>query len=326
MQSHTDRDELIQAFLHKNQLDHAECSLLCGDASFRRYFRVSTQRGSSVLMDAPPQYENTVLFADVTRELLEGGLYVPRLHAVDTQQGLILMEDLGDTLLSTLLDTPEEEFWLNCALMNLVNMQNAMRLHCADLPVYDEAVLMEEMLLYPKWFIQVHLQESYEEDTLQNELLHLARSVEAQPRAYVHRDYHSRNLFCLPGGVIAMIDYQDRIYGPATYDLISLTRDCYHRYVGKQVSYWHEKIRNQAFSYISREDWCRFCIQSALQRHLKVLGIFARLAHRDGKNAYLADLPLVLDYAVEEAERLGNYPLLLRSLQQQQQSLEQMHA
>lgn len=315
-------------------------TLLSGDASFRRYWRLlaprcalkqSSEAGtaawlaqqnaemSCVLMDAPPP-ENAGLFVRVSRELARAGLRVPQLLQVDEKQGFVLMEDLGDRLLSECLqDFERQEFYLQRALALLGEMQEGMRA-CHNLPLYNKSLLLKELSIYKDWFLPAY--PVVEATFLCSELEALAQAVAAQPRVYVHRDFHSRNLLETPQGEMAMLDYQDRVAGPASYDLISLTRDCYRRYDPAQVDVWHEEFRQKHFPEVAAEQWQRYCDECSLQRHVKVLGIFRRLAQRDGKKRYLGDIPRVMRYAVEEAQRLP-YPRLCTVLRQQAALLAQ---
>jgi len=278
------------------------------DASFRRYFRVTfaDARDSLVVMDAPPEKENCRPFLHVA-QLLEGaGVHVPKVHASNLAQGFLLLEDLGaSTYLERLNEgdartTAAAGLYL-AAIDTLVAIQLAST--PTELPPYDDALLRRELHLFPDWYVARHLRV----ELAPNEAEVLAKAFElvlannlAQPRVYVHRDYHSRNLMAcnpLPG----VLDFQDAVYGPITYDLASLLKDAYvsweeDRVIDWCVRYW-EKARKAGlpvpadFSAFYRDfEWM------GVQRHLKVAGIFARLFHRDGKERYLADLPLVLEY------------------------------
>jgi hypothetical protein len=275
------------------------------DASFRRYFRATFADGQTrVVMDAPPQHEDCRPFLHIAKLFEDAGTHVPHVYAQNLGQGFLLLSDLGNiTYLQALqdgnADTAKELY--GAATDALVKIQIASRDN--ELPLYDKALLLREMRLFPEWYIAKHLNVMLSE--AQNAKLEMvfARIIAnnlAQPKVYVHRDYHSRNLMVTdpnPG----ILDFQDAVYGPITYDLASLFKDAYIHWEEAEIidwliRYW-EKARkaglpvHEDFSGFYRDyEWM------AVQRHLKVLGIFARLYHRDGKEGYLKDLPLVMAY------------------------------
>lgn len=277
------------------------------DASFRRYFRVrfaAPAFGASTLvaMDAPPPMENCRPFVHVDALLREAGVHAPAIHAQDLERGFLLLEDLGDTTyLAVLRDGDAHTLYLD-AIDALVRFQSSP--HAGTLPPYDEALLRRELNLFPEWYVARHL--GYTLSERQQAMLDgvfdavIANNL-AQPRVFVHRDYHSRNLMVVPDRNPGVIDFQDAVQGPVTYDLVSLLRDAYIAWSEEQqldwaVRYW-ERARaagiavDADFGLFWRDfEWM------GVQRQIKVLGIFARLAHRDGKTAYLADMPLVMAY------------------------------
>ena len=278
------------------------------DASFRRYFRVSfgSDDRSLIAMDAPPGKEDCRPFLHVARLFGASGAHVPAIEAEDLALGFLLLEDLGGTTYLDELDAGAahtgraDELYL-AAIDTLVKIQ------CASiedaLPPYDDALLRRELNLFPEWYVARHLRVTLapgDAAILEESFEAIIANNLAQPRVYVHRDYHSRNLMVcarLPG----VIDFQDAVHGPVTYDLVSLLKDAYIRWDEERiidwcVRYW-EKARKAGlpvgddFHAFYRDfEWM------GVQRHLKVAGIFARLCHRDGKERYLADIPLVLDY------------------------------
>ncbi|MGA7750889.1 MAG: phosphotransferase [Gallionella sp.] len=309
------------------------------DASFRRYFRAIFSNGQTrIVMDAPPQQEDCRPFLHVAELFEDAGTHVPHVYAQDLEQGFLLLSDLGNTTYLQALskgntDTARELY--GAATDALIKIQLASRDN--ELPPYDEALLLREMRLFPEWYIAKHLNVTLSE--VQNAKLEtmFARIIAnnlSQPRAYVHRDYHSRNLMVVdptrwgearecgridqaaipaigslreehvmaatdpnPG----ILDFQDAVYGPITYDLASLFKDAYIRWEEAEVidwliRYW-EKARKAGLPLASDfSEFYRDYEWMAVQRHLKVLGIFARLYHRDGKDGYLKDLPLVMAY------------------------------
>jgi aminoglycoside/choline kinase family phosphotransferase len=285
------------------------------DASFRRYFRVAFADcgDSRIAMDAPPGKEDCRPFLHVARLFASAGAHVPAVHAENLAEGFLLLEDLGGT---TYLDRlgaadapPDTASKLYAAAIDaLVAIQSAGS--PADLPPYDEALLRRELGLFPEWYVAKHLGlELAEKDArlLADAFDRIVANNLAQARVHVHRDYHSRNLMVcdpLPG----VIDFQDAVHGPITYDLASLLKDAYVRWdeprvIDWCVRYW-EKARKAGLPVPA--DFAAFYLDfewMGVQRHLKVAGIFARLAHRDGKERYLADLPLVLDYLQKACTR-----------------------
>ena len=305
------------------------------DASFRRYFRVdsATLGGSLIVMDAPPDKEDVGRFARIATLLREGGLSVPRVLAGDIDQGLLLLGDLGQTTyLDALLRARQAgehaacDSWMRDALHALVRLQGLR----AQLPAYDRQRLLAEMDLFPQWYVQRHLGAELaagESQGLQQVFEVLLGCALAQPVVCVHRDYHSRNLMLLqPGqelGNPGILDFQDAVLGPITYDLVSLLRDAYIAWPEEQqidwaVRYW-EAARGAGLPVDA--DFGQFYRDfefMGLQRQLKVLGIFARLHHRDGKAQYLGDLPQVLAYASAVAARYREFAPLRRLLERLQ--------
>ena len=288
------------------------------DASFRRYFRVMTDRASLIVMDAPPPLEDVRPFVDIATLFARSGASLPKVHEADLTQGFLLLEDFGGTTyLDVLNDDTAPALYVE-AFDALVKIQSISQDHV--LPPYDEALLKRELELYPEWYLTRH--KNYHITARDREVLDAAfrQLIEnnlSQPKVFVHRDYHSRNLMLLPGeGNPGVLDFQDAVYGPITYDLVSLLRDAYIAWPEAQVidycvRYW-EKARAAGlpvgtdFSAFYRDfEWM------GLQRHLKVLGIFARLCHRDGKARYLNDIPLVLNYVVKTVSRYRDLGPLL---------------
>jgi N-acetylmuramate 1-kinase len=271
------------------------------DASFRRYFRATFENRTLIVMDAPPQHEDCRPFLHVARLFEEAGTHVPHVHAQDLEQGFLLLSDLGNTTYLQALSTANARELYGSATDALIKIQLASRDN--KLPPYDEALLLREMRLFPEWYIGKHLGVTLSDAQnakLETVFARIIANNLAQPKVYVHRDYHSRNLMVTepnPG----IIDFQDAVYGPITYDLASLFKDAYIHWKEAEIidwliRYW-EKARKAGlpvaddFSIFYRDyEWM------AVQRHLKVLGIFARLYHRDGKEGYLKDLPQVMAY------------------------------
>lgn len=281
-------------------------SVIAGDASPRRYFRLALPSGNYVVVDAPPATEKNEAFVGVARLLASAGVKVPAVLAVDFERGYLLLEDLGDQLLLPLLDGDSVDALYAQAFAALAKMAAA-NTTGSGLGDYDVALLSEELGRFQAWFVRELLGYAPGEDELAQLDRLSARLVESalqQPRVLVHRDFHSRNLMLADGGELAVIDFQDAVVGPITYDLVSLLRDCYIHWPASQVRGWalayHELLSARGLvADLDQQQFLRWFDWMGLQRHLKVLGTFARLYLRDGKAAYLDDLPLVIHYVVE---------------------------
>jgi N-acetylmuramate 1-kinase len=300
------------------------------DASFRRYFRAFRPDGSSlVVMDAPPEKEAIAPYLKVTRLLSACGVHVPTIEAVSEVRGLILLEDLGSTPLLTQLNAgagADADALYGPALAALADIQQYGLSGACELPPYDRAVLLREMALLPEWFNARHLQlpQSAATDVMLAQTFDLlVHETLAQPQVLVHRDYHSRNLMVTADRNPGIIDFQDALHGPITYDLVSLLKDCYINWPRTRVEQWvagyrRELQRRGVGAGSSDRQFLRWFDMIGLQRHLKVLGIFARLWYRDGKIGYLADLPRTLEYVRDASAR---YPELAPFAQWVQQAL-----
>jgi len=280
-------------------------ALASADASFRRYFRVHRGGGTQVAMDAPPERESLDAWLRVARILAATGVHVPAVLAVDTEQGFVLMGDLGrQHYLEALGEGANPEALYADAIDALVRLQSG---DATALPAYDRELLVREMELFPEWFLARHLSlapDARERSMFAAAFDWLTGQALAQPPVLVHRDYHSRNLLVRPGGNPGIVDFQDAVRGPVSYDLVSLLKDCYVVWPRAQLNAWLDRYRAGAAQAgipvgADRDEFVGWFDRMGLQRHIKVLGIFARLWHRDGKPAYLRDLPRVLDYTLE---------------------------
>ncbi len=304
------------------------------DASFRRYFRVVPAapwhgHRTLVAMDAPPPMENCAPFVKVAAMLEDAGVHAPSVLAQDLPRGFLLLSDLGTTTYLAALDAQNADRLFGDATDSLVRWQAATR--PGVLPTYDEALLRRELELFPEWYVGRHLGISLspgEREDLDRAFAAILTNNLAQPRVYVHRDFMPRNLMVCarnPG----VLDFQDAVEGPVTYDIASLMRDAFvsweqERVLDVTIRYWEKARRARLpvdpdFGIFWRDvEWM------GLQRHLKVLGIFARIRHRDGKAGYVEDTPRFLDYARPVAERypeLAPLARLLERLHDRQQSL-----
>jgi N-acetylmuramate 1-kinase len=291
------------------------------DASFRRYFRARLDDGRSfVAMDAPPEQEDCRPFVHVARLLQEAGVHAPQIHAQDLAQGFLLLADLGTTTYLQALAADNAARLFGDAIDVLVRWQLATR--PGELPPYDEALLRREMNLFPEWYVTKHLNKKLSDDEsvqLENIFSLLVKSALAQPAVYVHRDYMPRNLMvCEPNP--GVLDFQDAVLGPISYDVVSLLRDAFVSWPEAQVLDWSvrywEKAKQAGLPVDADfgEFWRAF-EWMGLQRHLKVLGIFARINYRDGKPKYLADTPRFLGYAGAVSRRYRELAPLARLLE-----------
>ena len=311
------------------QLDLDTLAPASADASFRRYFRIQSQKPNFetlIVMDAPPQHEPLDAFIQVDLLLSTAGLNVPKILEKNIAEGFLLLNDLGSKTYLAELNNQTADRLYQDATRALVQMQLASKPDV--LPNYDQALLQRELDLFPEWYLRKHL--NFELSDLQQTQLNKAFELIiennlAQARVYVHRDYHSRNLMVTEKKNPGVIDFQDAVYGPITYDASSLWRDAYiawpeERVIDWVIQFWEEGRKARLpmpddFGQFYRDfEWM------GLQRHLKVLGIFARLFHRDGKDAYLKDIPLVLEYAIATANRYIELKPLARILEATRQS------
>jgi aminoglycoside/choline kinase family phosphotransferase len=316
-----DRRALVERWLAK-QLEGARFTLTPAseDASFRRYFRAELPGGASyIVMDAPPDKEDCRPFVHVARLLSAAGLHAPRIHAADLAQGFLLLSDLGRRTYLEVLNEANAAALLGDAIEALVRWQLATQ--PGELPPYDEALLRRELNLFPEWYVARHRNIQLPESRM-NALEQISRQLVAsappQPKVYVHRDYMPRNLMLSepnPG----VLDFQDAVIGPISYDVVSLLRDAFlsweeERVLDWSVRYW-ERARAAGLPVDPDfgEFW-RALEWMGLQRHLKVLGIFARIHYRDGKPKYLADTPRFIGYARAVAKRYAALAPLLELL------------
>ncbi len=278
------------------------------DASFRRYFRIKTKDQSLIIMDAPPDKEDCSPFVDITNRLLKIGLNSPEVKAHDIENGFLLLSDLGQVMYLDKLDDDNADTLYKAAIDSLIKMQTQADIN--KLPEYDQQLLDQEMQLFPDWLLKQYLGISNE--WLGDIFSFVSQSALQQPHVFVHRDYHSRNLTWQPNQEPGILDFQDAVLGPISYDLVSLLRDCYIQWPQERivtwVKYYCETMRKKGLlTEISDEEFLRWFDLMGIQRHLKASGIFARLWLRDGKQGYLKDIPRTLNYIIETS---GRYPEL----------------
>ena len=298
------------------------------DASFRRYFRVETVNGTCIVMDAPPDKENCEPFVRIARLMSDAGLYVPRVLAWDEAQGFMLLDDIGThTMMDAIQrDVPQANQGL---YMRALDALLALQQHSRPgvLPAYDEALLQRELSLFPEWYLTQHRQlslDSTQRNMLDKTFQTIVQRNLAAPMVFVHRDFMPRNLMMPHDTVekrLGVLDFQDAVYGPVTYDIASLMRDAFLTWeedvvLDVTIRYWE---RARKLGLMDFEDWhndfgafYRAVEWMGLQRHLKVAGIFARLTLRDGKPKYLADAPRFINYIRSTASRYSELTPLLR--------------
>jgi N-acetylmuramate 1-kinase len=294
------------------------------DASFRRYFRLQFEdnsRPSLIVMDAPPEHENCAAFVHVAKLMRDAGLNVPQIQAQDFDHGFLLLSDLGTRVYIDELNAGNADALFRDALGTLIKWQLATR--PAMLPPYDEALLRRELNLFPDWYIARHLKlelDAAQRQSLETMFQMILKSNLAQPTVYVHRDFMPRNLMLTepnPG----VLDFQDAVIGPITYDVVSLFRDAFiswdeERVLDWSIRYWEQAKRAQLPVAADFGDFYRDFEWMGLQRHLKVMGIFARICHRDGKPRYIADAPRFIAYVRAVCTRYGALKPLARLFDQ----------
>lgn len=313
MPESSDRAAARRQFISRHCGESARVEPASSDASFRTYWRVlAVPGGSRIVMDAPPPHEDVRPWLDVARRLRAAGVHAPAVHGQDVEQGFLLLEDLGERLyLPALTDATVGRLYGD-ALEALWRMQRGGATH--GLPDYDEPRLLAEMALMPEWFLQRHLGAGPGADgigVVEAAFLRLADNALEQPQVFVHRDFHSRNLLVTGQDSPGVVDFQDAVRGPITYDLVSLLRDCYVAWPAQRVDAWVEQYRQRLVEAGATDAdprrFRRWFDLMGLQRHLKVLGIFCRLWYRDGKAGYLADLPLVWRYCTEVMDQYPEF-------------------
>ncbi|MDR3395534.1 MAG: phosphotransferase [Parasulfuritortus sp.] len=287
------------------------------DASFRRYFRARTADASYIVMDAPPAHEDCRPFLHVARLFRAAGANAPEILAENLDEGFLLLTDFGNTTYLSALNEQTADRLYRDANAELVKIQFASR--PGELPEYDEALLRRELMLFPDWYLAKHLKVELtdaQRQVMDQAFVAILANNLAQPRVYVHRDWHSRNLMVTERDNPGVLDFQDAVYGPITYDLVSIYKDAYIRWEEDRVLDWvvrYWEVARKAGLPVAADfgDFYRDFEWMGVQRHIKVLGIFARLYHRDGKSGYLKDMPLVMDYLRRACERyVGLRPFL----------------
>jgi len=270
------------------------------DASFRRYFRVTHTQGQHIVMDAPPEKENTEPFIRIAQLLKSAEINVPTIYQQDLTQGFLLLDDFGCYCFLDKLNTDNATELYHSAFKTLQRLQTTPSLSNSQLPCYDDALLNRELDIFYDWFLTEYLNFSVPSHIKKTLNQILITSALEQPQVCVHRDFHSRNLMLLTDNSPGIIDFQDAVVGPITYDLVSLLRDCYITWPEEKVINWmteyFQQITHLGLINTDLPTFTRWFDLMGLQRHLKAIGIFSRLYLRDNKSTYLADIPRTLKY------------------------------
>lgn len=283
----------------------SQLEVVSGDASFRRYFRASDGRQSLIAVDCPPQKEDMTPFIAVADAYRSANIPVPSILAVDREHGFMLQSDFGHILLLSKLHPRNARQYYQAALAILPDVMSVTHTQLGELPAYDEALLQRELALFKDWLLQTHLKLEWTDDDQQiwsQFTQKMVNNALQQPQVGVHRDYHSRNLMVLGDDELGVIDFQDAVRGPVTYDAVSLLRDCYVEWPDELVLELSQQLRQrlidsqQLAANVNEQQWQHWFDWMGLQRHTKAAGIFARLAHRDDKPGYLKDVPRTLGY------------------------------
>ncbi len=312
------RLEQAREWLQKLGVDlQSEFDNIAGDASFRRYFRLRVDGLSRILMDAPPPGENVKPFIDVARRLTSAHLHAPEIVHADVANGYLLLEDLGDDLYRDILNRDNVDD-LFPGLFDVLKTL-ALTADTQDLPCFDARKLHRDMNLFPGWYLGHHRNNVSRAglDPIWDDFCQqIVGSALEQPQCFVHRDFHSCNLLKTSNNGVGIIDFQDAVLGPVSYDFISLIWDRYINWPRARIELWMEEIRLGLNLQISPQDWRRYCDLMGLQRNFKIVGIFARLHYRDGKRGYVEMLPRFYDYLTETLRLYPEFAQMLKFLEQ----------
>jgi N-acetylmuramate 1-kinase len=287
------------------------CVPASSDASFRRYFRVTTPEQQFIVMDAPPAQENVEAFIKVATLLSGSQVNVPTIFQHNITDGFLLLQDFGTQCFLDKLSTDNATALYQTAFDSLITLQTNTVTETAPLPRYDNALLTRELAIFKDWYIDQLLDSKIPDALWQNTQNILITSALEQPSVCVHRDFHSRNLMVTTENCPGVIDFQDAVIGPISYDIVSLLRDCYIAWPEQQVDAWmtlyHQRLVDATLITCTIAQFKRWFDLMGMQRHLKAIGIFSRLNFRDNKPDYLNDIPRTLNYVIAVA---NNYPEL----------------
>lgn len=305
------RLQAMQRFIAISTGEKLTLTPLSVDASFRSYYRLQNSHGQTYcLMDAPPDKETLNPFLGIAYALADAGFRVPKIYASDVADGFLLLEDFGDELLLNHLTASNVTDDYAQAMQIILDLQQAQHLKKLRLKDFDTDFICQEFSLFVDWYLKKHLRLDLtpaEAAMLQSVLDLIIANNQAQPKVFMHRDFHSRNLMRLTQGELGILDFQDAVFGPLSYDLVSLLKDCYIAWPLSKIEAWALQFYQQTELTVSADEFLTWFHITGLQRHLKVLGIFSRLNYRDQKSRYLNDLPRVLTYIHTVCEQ---YPVL----------------
>ena len=303
------RKQQLQTWINQNtDFECDSLEIVSGDASFRRYFRFVCRGQSIIAVDAPPEHENPAQFIAVARSYQAKGLRVPEVYAYDLELGFYIQEDFGNRLFSDVLTEDSCERLYLKALDNIPLIQSCLSTDNGPLPDFDSAFIDRELAIFPEWLLDKYLQLSLtdaEKTMLGKVFDSVKHSCLMQPKAGMHRDYHSRNLMILNNDEIGVIDFQDAVVGPITYDAVSLLRDSYQDWPKSKVLEWLRQFHAKHYAEYSWPEFKMWFDCMGMQRQIKIAGIFARLCMRDNKANFLSDIPHNLHYIIDAA---GQYP------------------
>ena len=308
------RKDLLKDWLSKKLKIDFLFSPASSDASFRRYFRVKAQDNSFIVMDAPPQNESIESFLKIAKLLSIVGVNAPEIYEVDKSLGFILMKDFGDKTYLDVLNNDNQTALYTDAINSLIRMQkNIKRGLCQS---YSKKILIDEMGLFIEWYLKKY--KSYDLNKKEHEELlswfeEISIKVFSQEKFFVHRDFHSRNLMILESKNPGILDFQDALEGPITYDLVSLLRDCYitlpEKFVSEKIEHFYHES-SALLMKTTQEEFIKDFDLMGIQRHLKAVGIFSRLKHRDQKENYILDIPRTRDYLIKICDKYDSLQLL----------------
>ena len=294
-----------------------ELSIASADASFRRYFRLKHQGHSYIVMDAPPDLEASLPFVQIGEWMKKSGIHVPEIFAKDLELGFMVLSDFGDFHFQDALASEEKDDLYNLAINEIVKLQSALSKPEEKLPAFDTSWQTKELEIFREWCLPDTSKSNYQRITES-----LTNSIDQIPKAFMHRDFHCRNLLFCTDRKLGVIDFQGAMFGPVTYDLVSLLRDCYvdnnMEWITRKVLQFQKSLQEAGLQYaqVEPDEFTRWFDFSGLQRHLKCVGIFHRLKIRDQKPDYMKDVPRVLEYIYQVLDRHPELEELKNMVQQ----------
>ncbi len=299
------RENALNKWLEKVYLSPSfSLTPLLGDASFRRYYRLYHNGTTQIVMDVPPEKDTLTSFVKITKLLANANIRIPIIRCFDEQQGFAILEDFGDTLLLHKLNTQTAGELYRSAMSTLLTMQQGIAKEVGAFELFDQQFILQELELFNQWFVTNYLNillNAEESALLQKCFAWLSYEISQLPQAFIHRDFHSRNIMLIDQIELGIIDFQDAMLGPFTYDLVSLLKDSYIQWPSELISQWLTQFYLEAElgKQCTFSDFMRAFELCGIQRHLKNLGVFSRLCLRDDKPGYLVHLPLTLRYIMD---------------------------